>query len=428
MSTKRISSRFAVCVAFLGFACPLAAQVPEVVLLRPGRVFDGVNTTLHNDWVVLVAGGRIAAAGPPNRVPRPSEAQVIDLPGLTLLPGLIEGHSHLLLHPYNETTWNDQVLMEPWAMRVARAVKAAEKTLMAGITTERDLGTEGAGYADVGIKRAIDEGIVPGPRLIVVGPAIVATGSYGPKGAPEWHLPKGAEAADGQDDLSRVVRDQIGRGADQIKVYADYRWGPDGDAWPTFTQAELNLIVEVAASSGREVAAHASSPEAMRRATLAGVVSIEHGDGGTPEVFDLMAERGVALCPTLGAAEAVSTYAGWRKGIDPDPERILVKKRAFRAALRAGVPICFGGDVGVFAHGDNVYELELMVEYGLSPVQAVLAATSGNARILHLDDRGEVDEGLLADLIAVEGDPTQDISALRNVRFVMKGGEVVRPY
>lgn len=427
MIDKRVPKLLAF-VALLVFAAPVASQEPSVIVLRPDHVFDGVNPSPHDGWVVLVAGERIAAAGPENRVPRPSEARVIDLPGLTLLPGLIEGHSHLLLHPYNETSWNDQVLLEPWAMRVARAVKAAEKTLLAGITTERDLGTEGAGYADVGLKRAIEKGIVTGPRLIVVGPAIVATGSYGPKGAPEWRLPKGAEPADGHDDLSRVVRDQIGRGADQIKVYADYRWGPAGEAWPTFTQAELDLIVEVAASSGRQVAAHAVSAEAMRRATLAGVISIEHGDEGTPEVFDLMAERGVALCPTLGATEAVAGYAGWRKGVDPDPERVVAKKRAFKAALTAGVPIVFGGDVGVFPHGDNVDELELMVEYGMTPEQAVIAATSGNARLLRLEDRGEVREGLLADLIAVEGEPTSDISALRNVRFVMKGGEVVRSH
>ena len=405
---------------------PALAQSPQALVLRPAHVFDGLTAELHSGWEVVVIGGWITAAGPADRLQRPARARVIELPGLTLMPGLIEGHSHLLLHPYDETGWNDQVLQEPLAMRAARATVAAEATLMAGVTTERDLGSEGAGYADVGIKRAIDEGVVPGPRLQVAGPAVVATGSYGPKGAPEWHLPKGAEAADGHDDLIRVVRDQIGRGADVVKVYADYRWGPNGEARPTFTQSELNLIVEVARSSGREVAAHAGSTEAMRRATLAGVYTIEHGDGGTPEVFQLMAERGVALCPTLGAVEAITSYGGWQKGVDPAPERIALKKRAFQAALQAGVPMCFGGDVGVYDHGDNVYELELMVEYGMTPIQAVIAATSGNADILRLDDRGAIREGTLADLIAVEGDPTSDISALRRVRFVMKGGEVVR--
>ncbi len=405
---------------------PATAQSPEALVLRPASVFDGVTAELHSGWEVVVIGERIVVAGLADRLQRPAEARVIELPGLTLMPGLIEGHSHLLLHPYDETGWNDQVLQEPLAMRAARATVAAEATLMAGITTERDLGSEGAGYADVGIKRAIDEGVIPGPRLQVAGPAIVATGSYGPKGAPELQLPKGAEAADGHDDLIRVVRDQIGRGADVVKVYADYRWGPNGEARPTFTQGELDLIVEVARSSGREVAAHAGSTEAMRRAALAGVYTIEHGDGGTAEVFELMAERGVALCPTLGAVEAITTYGGWRKGVDPEPERVAVKKRAFQAALEAGVPMCFGGDVGVYDHGDNVYELELMVEYGMTPAEAAIAATSGNATILRLDDRGAIRGGLLADLIAVEGDPTRDIAALRRVRFVMKGGEVFR--
>jgi imidazolonepropionase-like amidohydrolase len=255
----------------------------------------------------------------------------------------------------------------------------------------------------------------------------VATGSYAPRAAPEWDFPRGAEEADGPDGLTRVVRDQAGRGADWIKVYADYRWGPGGETRPAFTQDELDLIVRVAESSGRPVAAHASSAEAMRRATLAGVATIEHGDGGTPDVFRLMAEKGVGFCPTLAAGEATAQYAGWRKGVDPEPARIAAKRDVFRAALAAGVPICFGGDVGVFPHGDNVRELELMVSYGMPAGEALLSATSGNARILRIDQRvGAIRTGLLADLMAVEGDPTRDISALRKVRFVMKGGEVVR--
>ncbi len=391
-------------------------------MLRPDRVFDG--EALHEGWAVLVEGERIAAAGP--SIPTPSDGREILLPGATLLPGLIEGHSHLLLHPYDETPWTDQVLLESLGERVARGTVHARATLMAGVTTVRDLGSEGAGYGDVGLKAAVDKGVIPGPRMLVAGPALVATGSYNPKGAPEWALPKGAQEADGYDELVRATRDQIGRGADWVKVYADYRWGPAGEARPTYTVEELGLVVQVAESSGRRVVAHASTPDAMERAVLAGVRTIEHGDGGTFDTFRLMAERGVAFCPTLAAGDAILQYGGWRKGSAPEPERIRNKRRSFEAALQAGVDICFGGDVGVYPHGENVRELELMVEYGMATASALVTATSGNADILELPDRGRVRPGLLADLVAVRGDPTVDISALWDVVLVMKGGDVVR--
>ncbi|PJJ60675.1 metal-dependent hydrolase family protein [Hymenobacter chitinivorans] len=410
----------------LTFAATAQTTPPApALLLRPAAVFDG--ETMHPGWVVLVEGATIKAAGPAAQISAPAGARTVELPGQTLLPGLIEGHSHLLLHPYNETTWNDQVLLESQALRVARATAHARATLLAGYTTTRDLGTEGADYADVGLKQAIDQGFIPGPRLLVATRALVATGSYGPKLSVDVEVPQGAQEADGTDGIVRAVREQIGKGADIIKVYADYRWGKGEPSRPTFSQEELTLIVQTARGAGRPVVAHASTPEGMRRATLAGVETIEHGDGGTLEVFKLMKQRGVALCPTVAAGDAISQYQGWKKGQGTEPERIQQKRLSVQAARKAGVTLAVGGDVGVFRHGDNSREAELLVqEYGFSPLEVVQAQTSGNARIFHLLDRGRIQPGLLADLVAVAGDPTQQITALREVKLVVKGGVVYK--
>lgn len=398
--------------------------VPQV--LKPDRVFDGFTT--HPNWVVVVEGDRIRAVGPPEQVDIPASAQVVRMPGMTLLPGMLEGHSHLLLHPYNETTWNDQVLVESEAERVVRATVHARRTLEAGFTFVRDLGAEGAGYADVGIKASIEKGIIPGPRMQVAGPAIVATGSYGPKGfADHVEVPQGAEEADGYDHLIKTVRRQIGKGADLIKVYADYRWGLYGEARPTFSEAELRLMVETARSAGRGVVAHASTAEGMRRAVLAGVETIEHGDGGDSATFALMAKNGVAFCPTLAAGDAISQYRGWQKGTDPEPERIRQKRESFRLALKSGVKIIVGGDVGVFPHGDNIRELTLLAEYGMPIPDILRAVTSGNAAVFHVDKQlGAIRPGYLADLIAVSGNPESDIAVLGTVSWVMKGGVMVK--
>jgi imidazolonepropionase-like amidohydrolase len=395
------------------------APAPSLTILKPARVFDG--DAMHEGWAVRVKGEHIDAVGPAASIIA-ADARVVDLPGTTLTPGLVEGHSHVLLHAYNETSWNDQVSREGLALRAARAVNHLQATLMAGFTTIRDLGTEGAQYADVELKQAVNQGIIPGPRMLVTTKAIVATGSYQPKTfVLEWTIPQGAEEADGVDSLIRVVRDQIGKGADWIKMYGDYRWGPLPGSHPTFSAEEMKLAVETARSAGVPIAVHANTAEGMRRAALAGVETIEHGGEGTPEVFKLMAERHVALCPTITAG------AGPWPPANPDSPAATRKRASFKAALDAGVTILNGSDVGTFPHGDNARELEAMVQYGMPIVDALKSATSVAARVFHMENQiGRVKEGLFADLAAFDGDPTKNISALRRVKFVMKNGTIYK--
>lgn len=394
------------------------------ILLKPDRIFDGKK--MHENWVVLIEDNKIIQVGELNNIQISLGAKEIDLKGKTLMPGIIEGHSHILLHPYNETNWNDQVLKESPVERSIRAVNHVRSSLLSGVTTMRDLGAEGAGYSDVYIKKSIDNGIIIGPRLIVAGPAIVATGAYGPKGFHDGvKVPLGAEESSGN-QVIETVRRQLGNGANFIKIYADYRWAAGEASNPTFSLKEIEDMVSTSESAGRYAVAHASTPEGMRRAVLGGVQTIEHGDGGTIEIFELMKENNVALCPTLAAGDAISRYNGWKGDLENEPVRISNKKVSFKEALQSGVDIVFGGDVGVFSHGENYRELEMMVDYGMSNQKVLESATSVNARVFHLDKLGNIKSNFLADLIAVEGNPLKDIKVFRDVKFVMKDGVIYK--
>lgn len=417
---KKLS--FLISISFI--TCGITAQDTSYYLLKADRVFDGEN--MHTGWWVLVHGKYIEEVGVIKNLP-PNTTTIL-LPGTTLMPGMIEGHSHLFLHPYNETGWNDQVLNESRTERTARAINHAKSTLMAGFTTVRDLGTEGAYYDDAALKKTIEKGIAPGPMMIVATRAIVAKGTYGPKaGNQDLDYPQGAAEVGNIGEMENEVRTQIGKGADVIKIYSDYRWGKNREAAPAFSIEEIAAAVAIAHSGGREVVAHASSPEGMRRAVMGGVSTIEHGDEGTAEIFALMKEKNVALCPTIAAGDAVAKYRATEKNLPVDSSSIYQKMKSFALALKAGVTICMGGDVGVFSHGDNAREMELMVKYGMTPLQVLRSATSVNAKVFgYADEIGSLQKGLLANIIAVKDDPSKDISAVRQVVLVMKNGTVYK--
>ena len=402
------------------------------LLFTGAKVLDPSGERWLDGRQVLIAGARIKSIAKEGEAPAgqetglPDGTRRVDLKGLYLLPGLIDLHSHLLLHSYNETSWDDQVLKEPLELRTIRAVAAARATVEAGFTTLRDLGTEGAGFADAALRDAIAAGLVPGPRLFAATRAIVATGCYGPSGFdPRWDVPKGAQVADGVAGVRRAVREQAAAGADWIKFYADYRRVKGGSATPTFSEEEVNAIVDEARSAGLPVSAHAVTNEGIRRAVLAGVKTIEHGYGATSEVLSLMREHGVALCPTLSASEAIARYAGW-KGGKPEPPQVLEAKEMFTRAMASGVIIACGSDAGVFRHGENAREIELMAAYGMPAAGALRAATSTAASVLGKgNDLGRLADGYIADIIAVRSDPLQDVSALRQPVLVMKEGQIV---
>ena len=431
MRTRQAAAALILTV-LLGSSHPAAeaADAPRLVALRCGRLLDGRNPAPAEDVTVLIEGERIRQVGRGLAVP--AGASVIDLGRSTCLPGLIDHHTHILLQgDITSDEYDDQLLKESIPYRAIRATMAARTALEHGFTTMRDLETEGAMYADVDVKKAIDRGVIPGPRMFVATRALAPTGMYPLQGF-SWELrvPEGVQIADGADGLRRAVREQVKYGADWIKYYSDRRYFmKDGalHSWVNFTDEEARAIVEEAHRLGRKVAAPAMGREGILSALSAGVDTIEHGDGLDEETMDIMVRRGVFWCPTIfvgvyvaqGRADAGAPI--WLTMVD-------LEKQAFAKALRKGVKIAYGTDAGGYAWTEpQARELTYMVRYGMTPLQAIESATRVGAELLGREaDLGTVGAGRYADIIAVAGDPLRDVAELEKVRFVMKGGQTVK--
>ena len=409
-------------------------QRPETTLIHAGRLIDGRTAAARADQGILVVGDRIADVGAWAELSRRARgARVIDLSRATVLPGLIDNHTHLLLQgDITSRDYDEQLLYQSIPYRAILGARNAHRALLQGFTALRDVETEGAMYADVDIKRAINAGEVPGPRLWVSTRAMAPTGAYGIT-TPNWEidLPHGVQVVDGPDEIRRAVREQVAHGADWIKFYADRRYfvGEDGilHSQPNFTEEEARVLVEEAHRLGRPVAAHAVGREGLEIALRVGVNSIEHGQGITDDIARRMAQQGIYWCPTLFVGEYVAegrTRAGnpiWTRMLD-------FHRQAFQAALRAGVKISYGTDAGGYAWDQPLArEFSIMVRLGMTPMQAIKAATSVAAELLGQQQNfGTVEAGRYADLVAVAADPLADISVLERVRFVMKGGVVYK--
>jgi imidazolonepropionase-like amidohydrolase len=406
------------------------APANQVVAIRAGHLFDSRKGSMLSDQVIVVRGDRIAEAGPSGQVQIPAGAQVIDLSHATVLPGLIDAHTHIFLTGESHGRYEEQLLKESWQYRTIEAVLNAKRDLMAGFTSMRDCETEGAMYSDVDVKTAIQRGLIPGPRLEVATRALSTTGGYPLEGySPEVPVPTGVQIVDSVDEARKAVREQIKYGADFIKVYGThhFRFTPDGRlvSIPTFNLQELQAIVDEAHSEGVKVACHAYGGPGLHRCIDAGVDSIEHGldldDGAIAE----MKRRGTWLVPTLYVYEFEPEED--LAATNGKTSRARIHEASFKKALAANLKIAFGTDVGPFPHGTQAKEFEYMVRFGMTPAEAIQCATVRAAELMGWDDRvGSIEAGKLADVVAVEGDPLRDITELEHVKFVMKGGEVYR--